>query len=47
VQVVSGISGVSLSAVASDTKSGIMTSKNQDVELPASMDMVLGVSLTQ
>ena len=47
VQVVSGISGVTLSAVASDAKSGIMTSKNQDVDLPASMDMVIGVSLKQ
>jgi hypothetical protein len=47
VQVVSGISGVTLSAVASDSNSGIMTAKNQDVELPASMDMVIGVSLKQ
>jgi hypothetical protein len=47
VQVMSTIPGVALSAVASDDKSGIMTSKNQDVDLPASMDMVIGVSLKQ
>jgi len=47
VQVMSTIPGVALSAVASDDKSGIMTSKNQDVDLPASMDMVSGVSLIQ
>jgi hypothetical protein len=45
VQVVSGISGVALSAVGGDSKSGIMTAKNQDVVLSASMDMVIGVSL--
>jgi hypothetical protein len=47
VQVLSGIEGVALSAVASGSSSGIMTSKNHDVELPASMDMVVGVSLKQ
>ncbi|HEX3968713.1 MAG TPA: hypothetical protein VHW70_12155 [Edaphobacter sp.] len=47
VQVMSTIPGVALSAVASDDKSGIMTAKNQDVDLPASMDMVIGVSLKQ
>ena len=47
VQVVSGIQGVALAAVADDKNSGIMTAKNQDVELPASMDMVIGVSLKQ
>lgn len=47
VQVVSGIQGVALAAVADDKNSGIMTSKNHDVELPASMDMVIGVSLKQ
>jgi hypothetical protein len=45
VQVFSGIPGVALTAMASDSCSGMMTSKNQDVELPASMDMVVGVSL--
>jgi hypothetical protein len=39
--------GIALSAVAGDSSSGIMTAKNQDVELPASMDMVIGVSLKQ
>jgi hypothetical protein len=47
VQVVSTIPGVALSAVAGDSNSGIMTSKNQDVDLPASMNMVIGVSLKQ
>ena len=47
VQVVSGIPGVALSAVADEHNSGIMTSKNQDVEVPASIDMVIGVSLKQ
>lgn len=47
VQVMSTIPGVALSAVASDDKSGIMTAKNQDVDLPASMDLVIGVSLKQ
>lgn len=45
VQVVSGIQGVALSAVADESRSGIMTSKNQDVDLPISMTMVIGVSL--
>lgn len=47
VQVVSGIPGVALSAVADDHNSGIMVAKNQDVELPASMDIVIGVALKQ
>ncbi|HXC97271.1 MAG TPA: hypothetical protein VNU92_16335 [Edaphobacter sp.] len=47
VQVVSGIPGVALSAVADDHNSGIMMSKNQDVELPASIDIVIGVALKQ
>jgi hypothetical protein len=47
VQVVSAIPGVALSAVAGDDGSGIMVAKNQDVDLPASMDMVIGVSLKQ
>ena len=47
VQVVSAMPGIALSAVAGDSSSGIMTAKNQDVELPASMDMVIGVSLKQ
>jgi hypothetical protein len=47
VQVVSAIPGVALSAVAGEGGSGIMTAKNQDVDLPASMDMVVGVSLKQ
>ena len=47
VQVVSGIEGVALAAVASDSKSGVMTAKNKDVELPVSMDMVIGVALKQ
>jgi hypothetical protein len=45
VQVISGIPGVALSAVAGGSNSGVMTAKNHDVELPASMDMVIGVSL--
>jgi hypothetical protein len=45
VQVVSFMPGIALSAVASGSNSGIMTAKNQDVELPVSMDMVIGVSL--
>ena len=45
VQVVSFMPGVALSAVAGGSNSGIMTAKNQDVELPVSMDMVIGVSL--
>jgi hypothetical protein len=47
VQVMSTIHGVALSAVAGDDKSGIMTAKNQDVDLPASMDLVIGVALKQ
>lgn len=47
VQVVSAVPGVALSAVASDTKSGIMTAQNADVELGASMEMVVGVALKQ
>jgi hypothetical protein len=47
VQVESDIPGVALSAVASGSNSGIMVAKNQDVDLPASMDLVVGVSLKQ
>ncbi len=47
VQVVSAVPGVALSAVVSDQKSGIMTAKNSDVELGASMEMVIGVSLVK
>ena len=47
VQVESDIPGVALSAVASGSNSGIMVAKNQDVDLPASMDLVIGVSLKQ
>jgi hypothetical protein len=47
VQVVSFMPGIALSAVASGSVSGIMAAKNQDVELPVSMDMVIGVSLKQ
>jgi hypothetical protein len=39
--------GLHRGGVADDKNSGIMTAKNQDVELPASMDMVIGVSLKQ
>lgn len=47
VQVVSAVPGVALSAVASDSKSGIFTAKNADVELGASMEMVVGVAVKQ
>ncbi|HEY4354871.1 MAG TPA: hypothetical protein VGN16_03915 [Acidobacteriaceae bacterium] len=45
VQVVSAIPGVALSAVASDTKSGILTSQNKDVDISAGVDMVVGVTV--
>jgi len=47
VQVISAVPGVALSAVASDTKSGIMTAKNDDVNLVAGLNMVIGVGLKQ
>lgn len=47
VRVVSAVPGVSLSAVASEEKSGIMTARNADVDLGASMEMVVGVSPKQ
>lgn len=43
VHVVSMIPGVALSAVASDTKSAILTSQKHDVELGAGTEMVIGV----
>lgn len=45
VQVVSAVPGVALSAVASEAKSGIMTSQNHDVELGSGLEMVVGVAL--
>ena len=47
VQVMSAVPGVALSAVASDSKSGIMTAKNDDVTLVAGLNMVIGVGLKQ
>jgi hypothetical protein len=44
VRVVSAIPGVALSAVASDEKSGIMSSQNKDVELASGTEMVIGVA---
>ena len=44
VQVVSAVPGVSLSAVASADKSGIMTAHNADVTLGAGLEMVVGVA---
>jgi hypothetical protein len=45
VQVVSAVPGVALSAVASDAKSGILTSQGHDVELGAGLELVIGVAL--
>ena len=45
VQVISGVPGVALTATATDDSSGIMTAKNQDVELAVSLDMVIGVMI--
>jgi hypothetical protein len=45
VHVVSAVPGVALSAVASDEKSGIVTSQNHDVDLGAGLELVVGVSL--
>jgi uncharacterized protein (DUF2141 family) len=44
VRVISLVPGVALSAVASDTKSGIMTSANKDVELDGGLELVIGVA---
>jgi len=45
VHVVSMIPGVALSAVASDTKSAILTSQKHDVELGSGTEMVIGVQV--
>jgi len=45
VQVISAVPGVALSAVASDSKSGIMTAQGHDVELGAGLELVIGVAL--
>jgi hypothetical protein len=45
VQVVSAVPGVALSAVASDDKSAIMTSRNRDVFLDGGTELVVGVKL--
>ena len=45
VHVVSSVPGVALSAVASNTKSAIMTAHNHDVELESGMKLVVGVAL--
>jgi hypothetical protein len=44
IQVISYLPGVGLSAVASSTKSGIMANKNDDVNLLAGINMVVGVA---
>jgi len=44
IQVISYIQGVSLSAVASPTKSGVVTAKNDDVSLVGGTYMVVGVA---
>lgn len=45
VHVVSMVPGVALAAVASDTKSAILTSQKHDVELGAGTEMVIGVAV--
>ena len=45
VQVVSAVPGVALSAVASDTKSAIMTAQNHDVFLDTGTELVVGAKL--
>jgi hypothetical protein len=45
VQVVSAVPGVALSAVASDTKSAIMTARNENVFLDTGTELVVGVKL--
>jgi hypothetical protein len=45
VQVVSAIPGVALSAVASDSKSAIMTARNENVFLDTGTELVVGVKL--
>jgi hypothetical protein len=44
IQVISYLPGIALSAVASDTKSGIVTAKNDDVTLLAGIYMIVGVA---
>jgi hypothetical protein len=44
IQVASYIPGVSISAVASKTRSAIFSSKNADVDLNAGMNMVIGLA---
>ncbi len=45
VHVVSAVPGVALSAVASDTKSAILTSRNHDVFLDKNTELIVGVKL--
>lgn len=45
IRVVSSVPGVALSAVASNSKSAIMTAHNHDVELESGTEMVVGVAL--
>lgn len=45
VHVISMVPGVALSAVASDTKSAILSADKHDVELGAGMEMVIGVAV--
>lgn len=44
VQVASYIPGIAISAVASSTKSGVLTAKNSDVDMLAGMVVVIGVA---
>jgi hypothetical protein len=44
IQVASYIPGVAISAVASDTKSGVLVAKNSDVDMLAGMQVVIGVA---
>jgi hypothetical protein len=44
IQVVSYLPGIALSAVASDTKSGIVVAKNDDVTLLAGIYMIVGIA---
>lgn len=44
IQVASYIPGVAISAVSSDTKSGILVAKNSDVDMLAGMQVVIGVA---
>jgi len=43
IQVASYVPGVAISAVASDTKSGVLVAKNSDVDMLAGMQVVIGI----